>query len=78
MNENIESQMSKSGMTHDEQRCMNHLIEAINIFNRLPNKHPDEQEEFRHAMHRIQDLIAYRIVKRNFSEYWWNSPKGVN
>ena len=50
--------------TEDEKRIMFHLVCAFNIFNELDKQHPDEEAEFRHALHDMQRIISMRILRR--------------
>jgi hypothetical protein len=50
--------------TLDEERVLLSLSDAWNGYARLDVYHSDEPNEFRDAIHRCQDLIAVRIVRR--------------
>jgi hypothetical protein len=40
------------------------LAVAYNCFRRLPIEHPDDEAEFRQAIHRCQALVASRPARR--------------
>lgn len=61
---------SENGLTIGERECLNSLAEAWNIFNRLGEKHHDDNAEFRHAIHALQCLIAWRVARRVNPEVW--------
>lgn len=50
--------------TDKEQEVMDRLIDAWNAFCELPVVHPDQQTEFRHALHDLQRQIMVRPVRR--------------
>jgi hypothetical protein len=59
-----------SGLTLAEFSVMNHLAAAWNRFVKLPDHGSDDIEDFRRAMHRLQDLMALRAMRRKHPEYW--------
>jgi hypothetical protein len=65
----------RSGFNAYEQKCMDHLIDAYHAFLVLPLTHPDERRDFVSSLHRLQDLLAVRIVRRMYSDYWVNDMK---
>ncbi len=65
----------ETGFTEAEQRVSDHLVGAFNEFCRLERTHPNETEEFVSALHRLQDLLAVRIVRRQFPKGWPTYPK---
>ena len=58
------------GLTDLEKDCINHLTAAWNTFLKLPDGHPDSQDEFRHSLHECQRLIAARVAKRVDPNIW--------
>lgn len=48
-----------------ERIVMSHLIEAWEVFKSLPPEHSDELAEFRFSIHRLQDILAFRIARRD-------------
>lgn len=61
---------STTGLTDEEQLCMNHLVTAFNVFSALPRQHTSDMGEFVSSLHRLQDLIGIRIVRREYPEGW--------
>lgn len=59
-----------SGLKPGEERCLQLLVECLQEFNRLDRQHPSEMEEFIGALHRLQDLVAVRAVRRSRPHYW--------
>ena len=58
-------------MLNDEEKAvLDALASAWNAFVKLPVEHPDEQREFRTAIHQAQHLIMSRPVAR---ELWAES-----
>lgn len=60
----------KTGLTGEEDKCMNALVEAYNCYLKLSRNHPNELSEFVNGLHRLQDLLAVRIVRRHYPEGW--------
>lgn len=59
-----------SGFTDQEHECHEALQKFYGLFLSLPRQHPDEVRDAADAIHRLQDLMAVRIVRRNFPIYW--------
>lgn len=49
---------------------MDSLFDAAEVYRMLPVEHPDEPHEFLTALHRLQDLLAVRVVRRQFPDGW--------
>lgn len=58
------------GLDAGEGAVMDHLVAAANAFGDLPNGHPAERRDFVAAIHRAQDLLAARAMRRMFPEGW--------
>ena len=58
------------GLTDEEKECLKHLTEAWNSFMLLGNKHPDDNQEFRPAIHEAQKTIATRVARRVNPDIW--------
>lgn len=56
-----------AAITNAELRVVGLLGEAWNAFLNLPVEHADHQDEFRHAIHRAQDLILARVGSRQIN-----------
>lgn len=59
-----------SGLTIAEKRVMELLIQAYQGFIDIPRQHPDEMRDFVDGIHRIQDVMSVRVVRRHYPEYW--------
>lgn len=55
------------GLLADEQRVMDLAVEIWEAWLALPIEHPGERAE---VVHRVQDLLAVRIARREFPEGW--------
>lgn len=53
-------------MNDEEREVMNFLIEAHNKYTKLPRTHPSDIYEWTQAIHRLQDLLSARIVRRDY------------
>lgn len=62
--------MRDDGLTQDEGAVMDALTDAVDAFVVLENQHPDEQQEFFTAIHRLQDLLAVRVCRRIYPRGW--------
>lgn len=51
-------------MTEQEKIVMDRLVEAWNAFVALPVEHDDDILEFRHGIHRLQEKVMARPVRR--------------
>ncbi len=51
-------------MTEEECACLEALSKAWNLFLNLPQHHPDDQVEFRRAIHAAQNILLARIALR--------------
>lgn len=58
------------GLTNPEGIVGDALIEAVNAFAGLPRQHPDEMRDFVDGIHRCQDALALRIVRRHYPKGW--------
>ena len=48
----------------DEQHVIDLTVKLTNAFCQLPEEHPADKEEFVQAIHRIQDMVMSRPVRR--------------
>lgn len=62
--------MRADGLSDNEGAVMDALLEAVAAWDELPVQHPDDGAEFYAAMHKLQDLLAVRIVRRAYPEGW--------
>jgi len=51
-------------LVESEMAILSHLVDAWNIWTSLPDRHPDELNEVRLSIHRLQDILASRAVWR--------------
>lgn len=59
---------------HEEKLVLQRLAEAWNCFLALEPYHPDENDEFRRAIHAAQSVIAVRIASRIDKDIWSQPP----
>lgn len=62
------------GLTDEEGVVADALVEAANAFGCLERQHPDELRDFVDGIHRCQDALALRIVRRAFPIGWPIKP----
>lgn len=60
----------KSGFTSQEQKCHDYLMKSYGEFLEMERQHPDEMRDFVDCIHRMQDILAVRIVRRAYPGYW--------
>jgi hypothetical protein len=58
------------GLTDEEGVVMDALAEATSAYLFLPVEHMDEPGEFLDAIHRLQDLMAVRVARRDHPRGW--------
>lgn len=63
-----------TGLTGEEQAILHHLTEAFKLFIELDAKHPDDDDEFKEAIHAAQKMIALRVARR-VDPYIWYQPE---
>jgi len=62
--------MNKQPFTEQEESVMDLLIKAHKEFIALERMHPMEVQEWVHAFHKLQDILFYRVVKRDYKDYF--------
>ena len=65
--------MRDDGLTDEEGEVMDALCEAVDAWNELERQHPDEDRDFYDAIHRLQDLLAVRVMRRLYPKAWLNA-----
>jgi len=60
------SPVREDGLSPEEGEVMDALSHATATYLGLPVTHPDEPAEFVDAIHRLQDLLAARLVRRDY------------
>jgi hypothetical protein len=58
------------GLTDEEGELMDCLCDAVDAFEALERQHPQEADEFYAAIHRLQDLLSVRAMRRIFPNGW--------
>lgn len=58
------------GLTSTEKEVLRLLSEAWNVFVNLDDKHPDDDDEFRRAIHDAQKTVALRVARRIDTDVW--------
>ncbi len=56
--------------TELESEAMYHLEQSWNKFSSLPSTHPDDNPDFRRAIHECQRIIAVRAMRRIDPNTW--------
>ena len=64
--------LKDSGLTEEEDDCMIHILKCYDSFLRLPRQGDNEVQEFVGAMHIIQGLLAFRVIQREYPDFWAN------
>ena len=59
-----------TGLDELEKKCMDGLIIAVEAWLKMERQHPDEMKDFIDLLHGMQNLLAVRIVRRNFPKGW--------
>lgn len=60
----------ESGLTESEQKVADGILKVYSDYQILDFQHPDELHDVAEAVHIIQDLLACRIARREFPNYW--------
>jgi hypothetical protein len=56
-------------LTKLERSVINTLATAWSLYLNLPQEHPDDQTEFRRAIHAAQNLVLARPGRRQFNTH---------
>lgn len=56
-------------MTEQERVVIDRLVDAWNAFLLLPEEHDDDTDEFRHCIHRLQEKVMSRPIRRTLKGY---------
>ena len=67
----------KTGLTEHEQCCMDALVLAFHEFSSADRQHPDELRDFTDGIHRLQDILAVRIARREYPKGWPTYPDKI-
>lgn len=68
------------GLTPEEQGVMDKLMECYELFLKMDREHPDEIRNFVDGVHKIQDILALRVIRRCYPQGWptYDLMQGVN
>jgi hypothetical protein len=61
-------------LTSQELAVMDHLVEAVNGFLDLPDKHPSDVAEFIQHIHVLQRHVMSRLARRAHPEIFGTKP----
>jgi len=59
-----------SGLTEQELKVMDKILEGYNEFLKLERQHSSELDDIVNAVHSIQNILAMRVIRRNYPKYW--------
>lgn len=62
--------MREDGLADDEGCVMDALCDAVEAWDALERQHPNEDAEFYAAIHRLQDMLAVRVCRRDYPKGW--------
>lgn len=60
----------RGGLTEDEATCMSHVLHAWEAWIALQRCRADEDQEFCRCVHGMQQLLALRVLSRQYPELW--------
>lgn len=52
--------------TPEEKAISDLLVEAVNLFVKLPHTHPCHSRDFTDGIHKCQDVLIHKIVQRDY------------
>lgn len=58
----------KDGLTEQEGKVMDSLVNAWNEFIKLERQHPCESDDFADGIHECQHQLVMRIMRRDYPE----------
>ena len=61
---------NEHGLTVKEQKALDGLRDAVEAFNKLDMQHPDERRDFIDGVHKCQDALLTRVVRRSYPKGW--------
>jgi hypothetical protein len=59
-----------SGLTDQELLVMDSILQGYSEWIKLEMTHPNEMQDFVNAIHNIQSILAMRVIRRGYPEYW--------
>lgn len=73
---NIQSEQKvtkdKEPFDKNEQKIMDLLVEAHNIFTDLKKTHPSEELDWTNGIHTLQRLMGQRVLRRDYPNYFYS------
>ena len=67
----------KEPFTKEEKEVMNLLVRAHEKFNNLERNHPMEMQEWVLSFHKLQDLLGWRVLRRDYPKSFGVTPKNI-
>ncbi len=67
--------MKSDGLNKEEDKVMNKILDAWNLFKKLPIQHPDDIQEFKLGIHIAQGILMQRVVRRDYPKGYYNKNK---
>lgn len=68
--------MAKRPTTKEEERIMSYLVKAHNEFIKMEQTHPSDMNEWVDGLHRCQNVIIQRIMRRDYPRYFKTLKSG--
>jgi hypothetical protein len=59
-----------SGLTDQELKVMDEICHGYSEWLKLEMTHPSDMQDFVNAIHTIQGILAMRVIRRGYPEYW--------
>ena len=66
----IPKEINSQGFTEQEQVVHGYLMSSYTAFLNLDQEHFNELPEFVYSIHRLQDLLALRVLRRCYPDGW--------
>ena len=66
----VDPAKNKNGLYPEEQTVMDSIMAAYEAFLKLESEHPDELREFVDGIHRCQDVLGMRVLRRSVPTGW--------
>ena len=67
----IENITRQDGLTDEEGLVMDALIYAWSQFTQLEVQHPSDVPDFADGIHKCQQSLALRVVRREYPDGWY-------
>lgn len=77
-NENFKVMCDKKPFTDAENEVMELLLSAHEKFAAMDRVHPMEMQEWVTSFHHLQDLMIYRVMQRDYPNYFKNINNKIN